>query len=290
MAQEKRTALDKLRKLRPFTADLDRQFFVSPVDEDTRYSFRSYYRIRASWDQWAQSLGGKLELLRSMPSGDYLLQVDATVHKWLQVHYFPEISFLHWGSWQPRPSAHDPVPSAVLEGVDLGLTHREVVREIKRNADILGLPAAQLQEATLTFSRFYHRTDNGHEPTANGRLIGPLEIISAILHREGLFIGALPVYARRYARREGSDPAGLRESTTRGPDDGTDRGAKRTPAMRTAAESEVMMTEEREQFSTVPPSSVRQRTSDNEPRVSEARATDSSRKDWLRGLSLPRLK
>ena len=56
VTQEKRTALSKLLKLRPFTAAPETQFFASPVKEDSLLSLRSYYRFRASWEQ-AQIFG-----------------------------------------------------------------------------------------------------------------------------------------------------------------------------------------------------------------------------------------
>ena len=66
VTQEKRTALSKLLKLRPFTAAPETQFFASPVKEDSLLSLRSYHRFRASWEQRAQILGGKTELIHSM--------------------------------------------------------------------------------------------------------------------------------------------------------------------------------------------------------------------------------
>ena len=222
-----------------------------------------------------------------MPSGDYLIQTDATIIQWLRTQYYPEVNFIDWGSWQPRPQAADPSPSVVLEGVDLGLTHREVVRELKDNATVLEIPEAQLKAATLTFARFYRKGFSGPEPTPNGRLIGPLPIISAILHRQGLFLGTTPVYARTYARPQSTMPSSYRGNEVPAGDARSAGRDKRTTDTRLREEQDVMQTEERDEFEPLHPSAVRQRTTDNEPRAAEDRSTDSSRKDWLQGLSLP---
>ena len=289
-ARDKQTALDRLRRLRPLAPNASCQFFLSPVVEDACRPVPSYFRFREAWEAWAAEIGGRIEMLRSMPSGDYLVQGDDNVIQWMRTHYYPEVNFVDFGSWQPRPRPTDPSPSVVLEGVDLGMSHREIIREIKKNAAILEIPESQLQSATLTFSRFFRKpfVGSGAEPTLNGRLVGPVSIISALRQRQGCFLGTMPIYARAYSRPTNNTTAYQHDNAGTPNEDHRDNRDKRTSTARENEEQDLMATEEREGYEQALPPSVRQKTTaDNETRLLSPRRDDPSRREWLQSLALP---
>ncbi len=239
---------------------------------------------RMGWQPWRPARNVTLDAHRRLFAAGQLYCHRVDAHQTV-----PRSELCRVGLLAAAPQADDPSPSVVLEGVDLGLTHREVLRELKKNADVLGIPETQLQAVTLTFSRFYRKSFAGTaEPTPNGRLIGLLAIISALTQRQGCFIGTSPVYARAYSRPSSSS-IGSRRETVAPTNEQRQSGNrdKRTTDTRTHEEQNLMDTEDREAFEPNLPPAVRQKTTTVEPRITSPREADLSRTAWLQQLSLP---
>ena len=278
--QNKRKTISEMWKMTsPLEYENGRQIFISSVPEAAAAQRPSYNLMKDQCETWARNIGGKLEYIRGLASGDFLLQLDDEAMTYLRTRHFPEMELGLCCHWQPKPSHRDlSVPSVVVEGVDRFLSHRAVIAKIKQaiNATWLGLTLEELERANLVFVRFHRKVEGGpSEPTASGRLIGPSDIISRIEEKAGIHVG-YPCYARQFASKENRD-----NKTTEMEVDTDQRGAKRTTEDRETAKEQDMQTPEKEAGSLQDPPVTRQRTdqTNNEDTFPEPPITDLTREE-----------
>lgn len=89
--------------------DRNRQVYLSPSLDAMRHQKISHFLFRDELNLWLLNIEGasKVEFMKRLPSGDFIVQFSLKTIEWLAKSTWNELRLPKFGGWKSRPVLND---------------------------------------------------------------------------------------------------------------------------------------------------------------------------------------